>query len=90
MTPECSRVMDALGGPLPPELATHAASCPDCRALTEGFGVLDAPAAAPVPPPAPKKLEAARTKSLSELRAQPQPTPWWRELLASLHEETSG
>jgi len=84
MTPECSRVMDALGGPLPPELAAHAASCEDCRTLTEGFGVLDAPAAVPVPPPAPKKLEAARTKSLSELRAQPQPTPWWRELLVLL------
>lgn len=84
MTPECSRVLDALGGPLPPELAAHAASCEDCRALTEGFGVLEAPASAPVPPPAAAKLATARTRSLSELQAQPQPTPWWRELLVLL------
>jgi hypothetical protein len=58
--------MDALGGPLPPELAAHAASCADCRALTEGLGVLDAPAAAPLPPPAPKKLETARTKEAGD------------------------
>jgi hypothetical protein len=83
MTPECSRVMDALGGPLPPELAKHAASCPDCRALTEGFGTLGAPPAA-APAPSAKKLAAARTKSLQELAAQPQPTPWWRELLVLL------
>jgi hypothetical protein len=77
--------MDALGGPLPPELAAHAASCEDCRALTEGFGTLEAlPAAAPAPAPAPKKLEAARTESLRELAAQPKPTPWWRELLVLL------
>jgi hypothetical protein len=85
MRPECSSVMDALGGTLTPELAAHAASCEDCRALTEGFGTLEAlPASAPAPAPAPKKLEAARTESLRELAAQPRPTPWWRELLVLL------
>lgn len=83
MTPECSRVMDALGGPLPPELAAHAASCEDCRALTEGFGALESPPAAAPQAPAPK-LEAARTQSLHELAAHPKATPWWRELLVLL------
>lgn len=86
MSPECARVMDALGAPLPPDLAAHAASCADCRALTEGFGALDTLPGAPPPAPAPSaaKMERARTKSLQELAAQPLPTPWWRELLVLL------
>lgn len=84
MTPECSRVLDALGGPLPPDLAEHAASCEDCRALVGGFDALGggAPAAsrAPAAPEAPK-LEAVRRRTHEELAAQPVPTPWWRELL---------
>jgi hypothetical protein len=75
--------MDALGGPLPPDLAAHAASCEDCRALTEGFGTLASPPA-PAPAPSPTKLASTRTKSLTELQAQPKPTPWWRELLVLL------
>ncbi|MDY7232627.1 NrsF family protein [Hyalangium rubrum] len=86
MSPECERVMDALGGPLPPELAAHAASCPDCRALTAGFGALEAlpVAAPPAPAVSAPKLEAARTQALQELAAKPLPTPWWRELLVLL------
>ncbi|WP_224248853.1 NrsF family protein [Hyalangium gracile] len=83
MTPECERVMDSLGQPLPPELAAHAASCEDCRALTSGFGALEA-----LPPVAPPKstpgLEAARARTLEELATQPVAKPWWRELLALL------
>jgi hypothetical protein len=83
MTPECARVMDALGAPLPPELAAHAASCEDCRALTEGFGALDA-----VPPVSTPKstpgMEAARARTLEELAAQPVARPWWRELVVLL------
>jgi hypothetical protein len=83
MTPECERVMDALGGPLPPELASHAATCADCQALTSGFGALKAvpPIAAPASTPG---LEAARRKTLEELAVKPVATPWWRELLMLL------
>ncbi len=80
MKPECARVMDALGEPLPPELAAHAASCEECRALSEGFGALEAP---PAPAPGPR-LEAARGEALKELAAHPRATPWWRELLMLL------
>ncbi|MDC0713712.1 NrsF family protein [Stigmatella sp. ncwal1] len=80
MKPECARVMDALGGPLPPELATHAASCEDCRAITEGFGALGAlPKVPPSEPP-----EHSRTQALRELAVQPRAAPWWRELLVLL------
>ena len=83
MTPECERVMDALGGPLPPELASHAATCEDCRALTGGFGALDAlPELSP--PATTPGLEAARKKTLDELALQPQARPWWNELVALL------
>lgn len=82
MTPECDRVLEALGSgaPLPPDLARHAATCEDCRPLTEGFGALDAvkPVATPEPTPG---MEAARRKTLEELAAKPVATPWWRELL---------
>jgi hypothetical protein len=83
MTPECERVMDALGGPLPPELASHAASCKDCRALTSGFEALEAlpPAATPASTPG---MEAARQRTLDELAARPRSTPWWHELLLLL------
>jgi hypothetical protein len=80
MSPECSRVLDALGQPLPPELAAHVASCAECRALVESFGALEdvgAPVAA-MPEPA---LERVRTRTQEELAAQPVPTPWWREVL---------
>ncbi len=81
--PECERVMDALGGPLPPELASHAASCEDCRALTSGFGALDAlPERSP--PASTPGLEAAHKRTLEELARQPVARPWWRELLALL------
>jgi hypothetical protein len=75
--------MDALGGPLPPELAAHASSCEDCRALAEGFDTLEDMPPEPAAGPAPK-LEAARTQSLRELAAHPRATPWWRELLVLL------
>ncbi|RKI57881.1 DUF1109 domain-containing protein, partial [Corallococcus sp. AB049A] len=39
MTPECERVLDCMDGPLPADLASHAAGCADCRALLEGFQV---------------------------------------------------
>jgi hypothetical protein len=83
MTPECERVMDHLGGPLPPELATHAASCEDCRAITSGFGALDAapPVATPQTTPG---MQSARRRTLEELAATPVATPWWRELLVLL------
>ncbi|SEK22644.1 Protein of unknown function [Stigmatella aurantiaca] len=81
MRPECARVMDALGGPLPPELAAHAATCEDCRALLEGFGALEPLSRTPpAPPPAPVSPQAA----LQELAARPKATPWWRELLVLL------
>lgn len=83
MTPECERVMDALGGPLPPELASHAASCEDCKALTSGFGALDALPKVSTPESTPG-MEAARTRTLEELSHQPVAKPWWRELLALL------
>ncbi|KFE60608.1 NrsF family protein [Hyalangium minutum] len=85
MTPECDRVLEALGSgaPLPPELASHAATCADCRPLTEGFDALGA-----VPPVATPELtpgmEAARRKTLEELGKQPVATPWWIELLTLL------
>ena len=83
MTPECERVMDYLGGALPPELAAHAASCEDCKDLTSGFGALDAlPKASP--PESTPGLEAARKRTLAELSAQPVAKPWWRELLVLL------
>ena len=74
MSPECSRVLDALGQPLPPELAAHVASCAECRALVEGFDALG-----PVEAPAMKVAVPAR--ALEELAAHPAPTPWWREVL---------
>jgi hypothetical protein len=83
MTPECERVMDALGGPLPPELARHAATCEDCRALTAGFGALDAVKPVQTPETSPG-MEAARRKTLEELAHKPRATPWWRELLVLL------
>lgn len=83
MTPECERVMDALGGPLPPELAAHAASCEDCKALTSGFGALDAVRPLSTPESTPG-MEAARRRTLEELAVQPRARPWWRELLALL------
>lgn len=86
MRPECERVMDALGGALPPELAAHAATCEDCQALTASFEALDAVTV--IQPPAPKQptpgMEAARRKSLNELALEPRATPWWRELLVLL------
>jgi hypothetical protein len=83
MTPECERVMDALGGPLPPELASHAASCEDCKALTSGFGALEAVRPVPTPETTPG-MEAARKRTLEELALQPLARPWWLELLALL------
>jgi len=79
MSPECSRVLDSLGHPLPPELAAHVASCPECRPLVEGFGALGNLAPAPkMPEPA---MQRVRTRTQEELAAQPIPTPWWREVL---------
>ncbi|HEX5750722.1 MAG TPA: DUF1109 domain-containing protein [Archangium sp.] len=78
MSPECSRVLDALGQPLPPELAAHVASCAECRALVEGFDALE-PVKAPAEAPAVKVTVPAR--ALEELAARPIPTPWWREVL---------
>lgn len=83
MRPECERVMDALGGPLPPELAAHAATCPDCQALTASFAALDSVTVSQ-PPASTPGMEAARRKTLEELAAQPRATPWWRELLVLL------
>ncbi|WP_164015968.1 NrsF family protein [Pyxidicoccus trucidator] len=77
MKPECSRVMDSLGGPLPAELASHVASCEDCQSLVGGFDVLGGAVPAP-------RLDAAREQALKELTAHPKPTPWWRELLVLL------
>lgn len=90
MTPECSRVLDLLGAPLPPDLARHASSCEDCRALVGGFDALGgAPMArAPQAPSAPK-LAATRRRTHEELAAQPLPTPWWRELLVMVAVHTA-
>ncbi len=82
MSPECDRVMDGLGQPLPPELAAHVASCADCRALLEGFGALEgAPAPAKAPARAAPALASVRAQALRELEAHPKATPWWREVL---------
>jgi hypothetical protein len=82
MSPECDRVMDGLGQPLPPELAAHVAACADCRALLEGFGALEgAPAPAKAPTMAAPALESVRAQALRELQAHPKATPWWREVL---------
>ncbi|QSQ23142.1 DUF1109 domain-containing protein [Pyxidicoccus parkwayensis] len=84
MKPECSRVMDSLGGPLPAELEAHVASCAECRALVGGFDALGGlPTAPPPEAPAPK-LEAAHLRARAELEAHPKATPWWRELLVLL------
>lgn len=80
MSPECSRVLDSLGQPLPPELASHVASCTECRALVEGFGALE-DVGAPAAPVAAPVLERVRTRTQEELAAHPKPTPWWREVL---------
>ncbi|XXF77020.1 NrsF family protein [Myxococcaceae bacterium GXIMD 01537] len=77
MTPDCARVLDALGGPLPADLAAHVAACENCRALTEGFDALGAPQVAPAPA-LPTQVKAP---ALAELASHPQPTPWWREVL---------
>ena len=83
MTPECERVLDCMDGPLPPELAAHAAGCEDCRALLEGFNVLTPPAPTPLPFNE-AKSEETRRKSLTELAATPRPTPWWQDVLVLL------
>jgi hypothetical protein len=75
--------MDALGGPLPPELARHAATCEACKALTSGFGALEAVPPISTPESTPG-MEAARRKTLEELSIRPLATPWWRELLMLL------
>lgn len=80
MSPECSRVLDCLGQPLPPELAAHVASCAECRELVEGFGALE-DVGPPVPKLAEPALQRVRTRTQEELAAQPIPTPWWREVL---------
>ncbi|MCE9673589.1 DUF1109 domain-containing protein [Myxococcus stipitatus] len=87
MTPDCSRVMDALGTPLPPDLAAHAERCAECRALVEGFDALGglAPGApGEAPTQAAPGLDVARRFALEELEARPTPAPWWRELLVLL------
>ena len=76
MSPECSRVMDAMGGPLPPELAAHVAGCAECRALVGGLEALEALEG--------PDLERLRAPSRAELEAHPRATPWWRELLVLL------
>ncbi|WP_257448271.1 DUF1109 domain-containing protein [Archangium lipolyticum] len=78
MTPECTRVLDSLGQPLPPELAAHVSTCAECRALQEGFGALEG---MPPPTPAAPALESTRTQVLEELKAHPRATPWWHEVL---------
>jgi hypothetical protein len=79
MSPECSRVLDSLGQPLPPELAAHVASCAECRPLVEGFGALEDLAPAPRMPEL--AMQRVRTRTQEELAAQPIPTPWWREVV---------
>lgn len=78
MKPECSRVMDSLGGPLPADLASHVATCETCRSLVGGFDALGGVSSAPVTP-APR-LDVARQRALAELAAHPRPRPWWHEL----------
>ncbi|RKH19656.1 DUF1109 family protein [Corallococcus sp. CA047B] len=69
MTPECERVMDCLEGPLPPDLASHAAGCEDCRALLEGFHALAAPTAVRAPPTIASPLhESAPLRDASLIR----------------------
>jgi hypothetical protein len=75
--------MDALGGPLPPKLAAHAATCEDCKALIASFEALGDETLR-VPPAMTPGLEAARRQSLAELAVKPRATPWWRELLVLL------
>ncbi|MCY1081648.1 NrsF family protein [Archangium lansingense] len=80
MTPECSRVLDSLEQPLPPELVSHVAECAECGALLEGFGALEN-VGAPTAQAAMPALERVRTLTQEELAAHPKPTPWWREVL---------
>ncbi len=78
MSPECGRVMDNLGEPLPAELEAHVAGCAECRELVEGFSALEdlgEPRGAEAP-----ALEKARDEALKELAAHPRTTPWWREV----------
>ncbi|MCP3100157.1 DUF1109 domain-containing protein [Myxococcus sp. K15C18031901] len=87
MTPACLKVMDALGTPLPPDLAAHVAGCEDCRALAGGFEALEsiAPSGGDAGAGAPGTgLETAHRLALEELTARPRATPWWRELLVLL------
>ncbi|WP_223638122.1 NrsF family protein [Corallococcus sp. EGB] len=85
MTPECERVLDQMDGPLPPDLASHAAGCADCRALLAGFHALGPPASVPSPTPVDEaRLEQTRRQSLTELAARPRPTPWWKEVAVLL------
>ena len=81
MSPECTRVLDGLGRPLPSELSAHVASCAECRALLEGFGALEGLAA---PQKAAPALESARAQAMAELAAHPKAAPWWREVLVLL------
>ncbi|WP_434383469.1 DUF1109 domain-containing protein [Melittangium boletus] len=85
MSPDCSRVLEALGAPLPADLEAHRATCADCQALLAGFDALGAPP--PAPPPAaavPPGLERARHRALEALAAQPLAPPWWHEALRLL------
>ncbi|MFY0574283.1 NrsF family protein [Cystobacter fuscus] len=78
MSAECTRVLDALGQPLSPELAAHVDGCAECRALLEGFDALES---LPVPGAArpPSDLEPVRAVALEALAAQPKATPWTSE-----------
>jgi hypothetical protein len=75
MSAECTRVLEALGQPLSPELAAHADGCAGCRALLEGFDALEA---LPAPGAAPD-LGPVRAVALEELAAHPKATPWTSE-----------
>lgn len=79
MSPECTRVLECLGEPLPPELEAHVASCAECQAVRAGFAALPSPPSAST-----SALEASRARALEELAAHPKVTPWWVELLVLL------
>jgi len=84
MSPDCLRVLECLGAPLPPELAAHRDTCAECQALQAGFSSLDGPLASEPPPAVPPALERARTRALEELAAHPVARPWWHEALRLL------
>jgi len=85
VTPDCQRLMDALGrGELPADLAAHAASCPHCQAAVASWRALAPPSGGAPPPGQPRPLSAALQSELSAAAGHPAPSAWRGPVLLGL------